>query len=85
MTMSTCETRDAGGHRCPTRFMVHRHAVASGSPRDEPVHQTGRRTAGRLLRIVILVVLAGYLLFTHGCHGDEDTELFAWLARAVGL
>ena len=24
-----------------------------------------------------LLLLAGYLLFAHGCHGDEDNELFA--------
>jgi hypothetical protein len=24
-----------------------------------------------------IALLAGYLLFCHGCHGDEDTELFA--------
>jgi hypothetical protein len=24
-----------------------------------------------------LVLLAGYLLFCHGCHGDEDNELLA--------
>jgi hypothetical protein len=23
----------------------------------------------------ILLLLAGFLLFAHGCHGDEDTEL----------
>jgi len=23
------------------------------------------------------LLLVGYLLFAHGCHGDEDTELFA--------
>jgi hypothetical protein len=22
-----------------------------------------------------LLILAGFLLFCHGCHGDEDTEL----------
>lgn len=28
----------------------------------------------------LLLVLAGYLLFSHiGCHGDEDNELFARL------
>jgi hypothetical protein len=26
---------------------------------------------------VALALLAGYLLFCHGCHGDEDNELFA--------
>lgn len=25
----------------------------------------------------VLVLLAAYLLFCHGCHGDEDTELLA--------
>jgi len=24
-----------------------------------------------------LLLLTGYLLFAHGCHGDEDNELFA--------
>jgi hypothetical protein len=26
-----------------------------------------------------VLVLAGYLLFCHGCHSDEDNELFAVL------
>ena len=25
---------------------------------------------------VVLALAAGYLLFCHGCHGDEDNELF---------
>jgi hypothetical protein len=25
---------------------------------------------------VVLALAAGYLLFSHGCHGDEDNELF---------
>jgi hypothetical protein len=29
----------------------------------------------------LLLLLAGYLLFCHGCHGDEDNELFT----ALGL
>ena len=29
------------------------------------------------------VLLAGYLLFCHGCHGDEDNELFAGLSASV--
>ena len=29
--------------------------------------------------VVALALLAGYLLFCHGCHGDEDNELFARL------
>jgi len=27
--------------------------------------------------LVIMTLLAGYLLFAHGCHGDEDNELVA--------
>ena len=34
------------------------------------------RSAGRM-RWLPLVLLGGYLLFCHGCHGDEDNELFA--------
>jgi hypothetical protein len=31
-----------------------------------------------------MLVLAGYLLFCHGCHGDEDHELLApWAAAAI--
>lgn len=37
-----------------------------------------------LLRWGMLLLMAGYLLFSHlGCHGDEDNELFAALARAI--
>jgi len=30
-----------------------------------------------VIRVVTLLLLAGFLLFAHGCHGDEDNELFA--------
>jgi len=26
--------------------------------------------------LVVFLLLSGFLLFAHGCHGDEDTELF---------
>jgi hypothetical protein len=32
---------------------------------------------------VTAVVVAGYLLFCHGCHGDEDNELLATLGRRL--
>jgi hypothetical protein len=32
---------------------------------------------------VVLALLAGYLLFCHGCHGDEDNELFARAGHEV--
>jgi hypothetical protein len=39
---------------------------------------------GRRRAWVALVLLAGYLLFCHGCHGDEDNELFARLLHQPG-
>jgi MYXO-CTERM domain-containing protein len=33
--------------------------------------------------LVVLALLAGYLLFAHGCHGDEDNELFASAAAVA--
>jgi hypothetical protein len=33
--------------------------------------------------VVGLVILAGYLLFAHGCHGGEDDDLFAARATAA--
>jgi hypothetical protein len=27
------------------------------------------------------ILLAGYLLFAHGCHGDQDNELFGVVSR----
>jgi hypothetical protein len=35
--------------------------------------------------LTLLLILGGYLLFCHGCHGDEDTELHAaeqWIYEA---
>jgi hypothetical protein len=42
-----------------------------------------RRLRIGLRRRVGLAVVAGLLLVAHGCHGDEDHELFARLVRAV--
>lgn len=43
----------------------------------------------RRRRWVALALLGGYLLFCHGCHGDEDNELFALrgsrMMKAVSL
>ncbi|MBI3412389.1 MAG: hypothetical protein HY040_29055 [Planctomycetes bacterium] len=39
-------------------------------PSCEPSTQDGLPLRG------MLIVLALFLLFAHGCHGDEDTELF---------
>jgi hypothetical protein len=31
---------------------------------------------------VPMLLLLGYLLFAHGCHGDEDNELFMRLTKS---
>jgi hypothetical protein len=36
------------------------------------------------LRWAGFLLLAGYLLFSHGCHGADDNELFAALRLACG-
>lgn len=82
MARLTRGTRYAGGRRRPARFAFRARAVAFGPPLNK---STGRRSVWRLLHTIVFVTLAGYLLFAHGCHGDEDTELFAWLTRVVGL
>jgi hypothetical protein len=38
--------------------------------------------AAAFARLVILLI-GGYLLFAHGCHGDEDNELWAGLVRGL--
>jgi hypothetical protein len=34
-------------------------------------------------RALVLLSLSAYLLFAHGCHGDDDHELFARTSRFV--
>ena len=38
---------------------------------------------GRRGRLVVLLLLGGLLALCHGCHGDEDTELFARMVRPL--
>jgi hypothetical protein len=40
------------------------------------------RTARRRVWVALALV-AGYLLFCHGCHGDEDNELFASIRARI--
>jgi hypothetical protein len=37
------------------------------------------------VRVVALAFLVGYLLFAHGCHGDEDTELLDKIPAVQGI
>lgn len=45
------------------------------APRSDPNDVFAPR-GPRPWQVVVLLALAGYLLFAHGCHGDEDHELF---------
>jgi hypothetical protein len=36
-----------------------------------------------VFRLVLVVLLVARLLFAHGCHGDEDHELFGAIQRAL--
>src|SRR6516162_3063777 len=49
---------------------------------DTPRSPTGRI---RWVLLGLLLLLGGYLLRCHGCHGDEDNELFSRLWPAPSL
>lgn len=46
-----------------------------------PARDQGAPGRGWLLWPMLL--LLGYLLFAHGCHGDEDNELFMRLRNGI--
>jgi hypothetical protein len=51
--------------------------MTSCHPGDDAPHSPVPPGWGRWLLLAAGAGLAGYLLFCHGCHGDEDNELFA--------
>jgi hypothetical protein len=57
---------------------------ACGETLDPPVAKPEPRLPfGHWLFFGGFILLAGYLAFCHGCHGDEDNELFG--NRAVAM
>jgi hypothetical protein len=52
-------------------------ANTPGSPIGKPL-----LSCKRWGRRLFFLLLAAYLLFCHGCHGDEDNELFMHLAAS---
>jgi hypothetical protein len=44
--------------------------------RDRDYAAGAKRKAMSWIWITAFLLLCGFLLFAHGCHGDEDTELF---------
>jgi hypothetical protein len=51
-------------------------------PFDRGTAETAEARPRRLAVLLPVALLGGYLLFCHGCHGDEDNELFAGLHLA---
>jgi len=53
-----------------------RFAPAQRCPKSDPPFP---KHQGKWRRLFLggFLLLAGYALFCHGCHGDEDNELFA--------
>jgi hypothetical protein len=77
--------------RDKTRLLRYRRRALEGVSRlagnqGRPRNVNGAvASACALLRIAALVALAGYLLFAHGCHADDDHELLILLRRVVDL
>lgn len=68
----TAQTR-----RRPRQLRYPRHGLETEARRVIVGSQTKR--ALRWGRRFLVALLVGYLLFAHGCHGnDEDHELCAW-------
>jgi len=64
--------------RCPTR-RVRQTAQTEPPVAAEPEALPWRRP----WFFLAVLLLAGYLLICHGCHGDEDNELFAVIRAAL--
>jgi hypothetical protein len=79
--MSTVMLRSDGRPACclpPNRRAARRPVTAGGSPAAPGDRRAARRRGGGgWLLFAVGAGLLGYLLFCHGCHGDEDNELFA--------
>ncbi len=67
---------------CETRPMPRR---AWFVPVQRPLASEHVQSPPRWRLWTALALLAGYLLFCHGCHGDEDNELFAGRSPPVTM
>jgi hypothetical protein len=72
MSRSVADVAGSGARRRP----LFRPAVLPPAPPEPP---RGRGW----WRYVAALLLGGYLLFAHGCHGDEDNELFTQALRSA--
>lgn len=70
---STQNSRRAMQSQLPTLQM------RGGQPDRPPIRAEGRSFVAALAGLFGWLLLAGYLLFAHGCHANEDTELLLFL------
>jgi hypothetical protein len=58
-------------------------SIASNRPTPDVRGELPETRPSLLLRVTALIMLCGFLVFAHGCHGDEDNELFARIITIV--
>jgi hypothetical protein len=76
--------RAAAGQATGWKPLLRRSGFQPDPPSPEASARERHFSLARLAGAAALVILAGYLLFAHGCHGDEDNELFSivrWVAQ----
>ena len=54
-------------------------------PPPQPSRTKGQGGVIGIMKWIVAAGVAGSLLFAHGCHGDEDHELFGQALVALGL
>jgi 3-keto-disaccharide hydrolase len=60
----------------PRQLRYSRHSLQQGVRGARPaVGAPAPGTPSWAMRLVVVLLLGSYLLFAHGCHGDEDTDL----------
>jgi hypothetical protein len=60
----------------PVYWTRHRQVYGSRSLATSE-RPSSRLDAAHFWKTLLLLLLTGLLIFAHGCHGDEDNELFA--------
>ena len=74
-------TAVSGHHPLPSP-PVFRGRGAGGEGEEIP-RPDSNPPAMRIWFVIGLVILTGLLILAHGCHGDEDHELFSLLTSSI--
>jgi hypothetical protein len=87
----TCLSETRLFERLEVKKPVSRDAQRSAGRRRAPLRvaanltESGSALTRRICRTIVWVMLAAGLVFCHGCHSDEDTELCAPPAPRVHM